>query len=395
MKLLERLISVKNEGNYKVFTVFGLRIRIFRPKTAISHLQEECQHLREECQSVRELRDSNRELRKDFQEFREYHQQFLERYDQRAFISAMWRSGANEDLLRYCGFVARSPHAWKTYPHQFWLVYLACLIEIGNMQKAQDILKKYVNHRGLLDIELYLPVAKLALDNGIANENIKKAAFAHDKLMENRPNLFKNVLDGKTIAVVGNGPSEIGKNRGAEIDAHDIVIRFNNYQTIGFEKDYGTKTDVWARGGSTDVHDRGLAKYKLIVWAIDYNRRAVLPGFDVLYRQLATNEPVYMPGSDTHRALRQASELDNPTTGAILVWEIYEKFGSFDNVNFYGFNYLQDNFDTFSVHYFNDRSIKKAEQKSRLHRLYDEAIFLKRFIGNNGRLDLPVNDKEL
>ena len=57
-------------------------------------------------------------------------------------------------------------------------------------------------------------------------------------------NLFKNLLEGKRVAVVGNAPSEIGRKKGAEIDAHDLVIRFNNFRLKGFEDDYGSKTDI-------------------------------------------------------------------------------------------------------------------------------------------------------
>lgn len=46
----------------------------------------------------------------------------------------------------------------------------------------------------------------------------------------------------KSIAVVGNGPCELGQCRGYEIDEHDYVIRFNNYKIDGYQEDYGSKT---------------------------------------------------------------------------------------------------------------------------------------------------------
>lgn len=43
---------------------------------------------------------------------------------------------------------------------------------------------------------------------------------------------------------------------GADIDRHDVVVRFNNYVLEGFEQDYGTRTDVWLRGfGFAQVQD--------------------------------------------------------------------------------------------------------------------------------------------
>jgi hypothetical protein len=54
----------------------------------------------------------------------------------------------------------------------------------------------------------------------------------------------------KTIAIVGNGPSVMTRGeRGAEIDAHNEVIRFNAFAINGFEKFTGEKTTLWSTFG--------------------------------------------------------------------------------------------------------------------------------------------------
>lgn len=63
-------------------------------------------------------------------------------------------------------------------------------------------------------------------------------------------NSLEDIVKGKRIAVVGNSTSIFDKNYGAEIDANDLVLRFNkpavfyNYENI--EKTHGTKFDLWA-----------------------------------------------------------------------------------------------------------------------------------------------------
>lgn len=48
--------------------------------------------------------------------------------------------------------------------------------------------------------------------------------------------------------LVGNGPSVLRCN-GAEIDAHDEVVRFNRFRIQGFEQHSGTRTTLWSTFG--------------------------------------------------------------------------------------------------------------------------------------------------
>ena len=60
---------------------------------------------------------------------------------------------------------------------------------------------------------------------------------------------LENLVDCKTVAVVGNSESLFSKEYGSEIDSHDIVIRFNKpanfYYHHDVSKSHGEKTTVW------------------------------------------------------------------------------------------------------------------------------------------------------
>jgi len=57
---------------------------------------------------------------------------------------------------------------------------------------------------------------------------------------------FLEYITGKSVAVIGNAACERGERRGAEIDGHDVVIRFNNFVlSEEFKKDYGEKVNIW------------------------------------------------------------------------------------------------------------------------------------------------------
>lgn len=56
-----------------------------------------------------------------------------------------------------------------------------------------------------------------------------------------------------TIAVVGNGAIT---GRGAEIDAHSCVVRFNNFKLHGQSEHVGKRTDLWVTNCWDDVEHR-------------------------------------------------------------------------------------------------------------------------------------------
>lgn len=54
-------------------------------------------------------------------------------------------------------------------------------------------------------------------------------------------NALKHLLEGRSVAIVGNSSQVLKKSQGKEIDAHDVVIRFNK----GFPNEkVGYKTDI-------------------------------------------------------------------------------------------------------------------------------------------------------
>jgi hypothetical protein len=54
----------------------------------------------------------------------------------------------------------------------------------------------------------------------------------------------ERILDGKSVAVVGNSGKLLNAKHGEAIDSHDAVIRFNWAPTEGYESQVGTKTTI-------------------------------------------------------------------------------------------------------------------------------------------------------
>tara|TARA_R110002126_G_scaffold5401_5_gene28547 strand:- start:3714 stop:4448 length:735 start_codon:yes stop_codon:yes gene_type:complete len=59
-------------------------------------------------------------------------------------------------------------------------------------------------------------------------------------------NFYESLIKGKNIALVGPGKNLISKNKGVEIDGHDLVVRTNRGCELieKYRRDLGTRTDI-------------------------------------------------------------------------------------------------------------------------------------------------------
>ncbi len=302
-------------------------------------------------------------------------------------VSDAWRyHGGDQAIVDFYRLRAKSPMIWLEAKPDFWLIYICVLLENGEQDLARDILHRYCLAHGAKLIENYLPIARFALQNGVVSENIKKAALVHDCFARNQGNkLLERLLKGKSVAIVGNGPSEIGTGRGAEIDSHDIVIRFNNYVTEGFEADYGRKTDIWVRGsGGDDIVDRVNAdQYQLIMWEADYEHFPIhFNDLHILHRYLqADSEKCAFFDFETHFSLREKSGIYFPSSGLVAFWKIYNLLGDLvDGLGIYGFAFLEDKPAFVHPHYFKSRDMAESKRRSDVHRPEREVEFMRQLV---------------
>ena len=298
-------------------------------------------------------------------------------------IYYLWmQKGNDKELIKILDKLNNLNWIWQDRSNEIWLIYLSLLIQNKKIKKAKEILKKYIKHFDIIDLERFLPISDFAYKNGINDENIKKSALIFEKLEKDRKNkTFEKLIRGKTVAVVGNGPSEIGKKKGKEIDSHDIVIRMNNYQTKGFEEDYGEKTDIWVRGfGTNDLKDYTKTKKYLYAGLTgDYFHPAILSKaqLEILYRDTAEkNIPCGCVSIDKYYDLINEYSDFVPTSGLALIYTIL-KLGVAKKLDIYGFSFNQTSVENISTHYFKDRTEKEERESTYVHNFYAENDFLR------------------
>ena len=145
---------------------------------------------------------------------------------------------------------------------------IALFIVRGDTTTALSLLERYLSIHGHSTLHMFPPVACLAYTHGIRAQALSEAAFVYENIRKNREeDSFRAYLRDKSFALVGNGPQELGRGRGGEIDAHDAVMRINNpVVNSKYSADYGTKITVWCQNGNRPYSygDFPTARYLLL-----------------------------------------------------------------------------------------------------------------------------------
>lgn len=295
-----------------------------------------------------------------------------------------FRYGVSNDFLDLLYLVSKRDNIWYKINPNFWLIYISSLYERNNFDLAQDILIKYVEKYKFLDIHRFPFVSKFAKQIGITNNDIEKTIFISNKLDESIENkIFENAIKGKSIAVVGNGPQELGKGKGYEIDSHDIVIRFNNFNTNGFEKDYGSKTDIFIRNASVELKDVDRQFNKICVWEPDFYH-FIIPQYilDRLYADIVKNkfQTTYL-NYEMHNIPKIESDIKtNLTSGTLIIYFLF-KINKISINDIYGFSFIKNDYDSNSYHYYPDKL--DYGDVSKWHEINNEILFLRKLFNLN------------
>ncbi len=261
----------------------------------------------------------------------------------------------------------QSPSLLKDENKEIFLVFASTLIENDKADEAKEILSKYIKNYGLEAISYYPLVSDLACKIGYDDEEIKKCAHVWNILEQNRINAsLENYLKNKKIAIVGNSPNLVGKQKGTEIDSADTVIRFNNFSTQNFEKDYGVKTNIWVCCQAGDIINRSLDeinKMDYILYNVDLKHTKLQPKcLNYIYQNLKSNTPISYIGDVFKKDLKQYG-IVYPSSGLSALYH-FHKLCQLSKNNIYGFSFLENSTNYYD-HYFQKRSAHKIKKFSK------------------------------
>lgn len=148
------------------------------------------------------------------------------------------------DGEEFCSNIIHSNNFEKYTPYGYMLLCNFFLYK-NQLENAKKSLDMYVKKMGRRGIDEWLAVANFAYQNGMKEFSLQRAVF-NEIINTTKEDLFSQKIQGRTVALIGNGPQELGRNQKKVIDSHEIVIRMNAYDlTPGYVKDYGEKCDIW------------------------------------------------------------------------------------------------------------------------------------------------------
>lgn len=291
-----------------------------------------------------------------------------ERLDRRI---QLWSEGAR--IQSVFSFDAKEAKAAKTARR---LVTLAAIsAEVGYYTQAFELVDRAV--KADPEVLSHLRFLGLTTALGISRPDIKStyaSEIAEGEKLKARAGSFRRlVLENRgSIAIVGNAPSELGKKTGEQIDACDLVIRFNNFSVDPeFAPDYGTKTDVWVRN----------ARYRQI-W-----RRAEAPALHIIadniyWRKQNGQDVVIDAALDQHDIEEYPLRIFNdalvelgtkPSAGIRMLLWLDRILGNLDGVLVRGFN-LVDQTEKLSHYYTEPRHTPVPHDWISERRMFDRLL---------------------
>ncbi|MBR4624100.1 MAG: glycosyltransferase family 29 protein [Alphaproteobacteria bacterium] len=174
---------------------------------------------------------------------------------------------------------------------------------------------------------------------------MRRHFFASNGLLYLNEKRFLKYIKGKTIAVVGNGPQQLGKHTGAEIDSADIVVRFNTFELDGYTDNYGTRTDIWINGCGGNYDDKRYLKIarkcKFVIWRSIYDKAKEIESIRRFFKNCLHFVPVYVMRMESQLPLYTMPIFNNHsvTAGCLFLWYL-KTYASPHNIKIYGFSFL-------------------------------------------------------
>jgi len=190
------------------------------------------------------------------------------------------------------------------------------------------------------------------------------------------------------ILVIGNGPSVQEYKFGKQIDSFEIVLRINNYKTIGFEEYVGLKTSIWSNGANQNLVKKNEVLSRILVFIPPNILQE--KGDEIhnrIQKRLGVSKDIYeLVPIEKMKSFEQKCGCERLTTGTnSILWAVE----NFEKVVIHGFDFFQNGkehyFDSkIKKWFFNQSWLKKGEK----HNLIQEKKYIEKLLQSGNIIQL-------
>ena len=181
------------------------------------------------------------------------------------------------------------------------------------------------------------------------------------------------------IIIVANGASVLKKEYGDLIDKFSVVGRINNYETVGFEKFVGSKTDIWFNGANQGLKKRKNLPFKIIILIPSeiQKKKGVSYCNSLIKKRLNLNNYDLISIDEICKLEHQCDSSRLTTGTSSILWAL----NNFKKVYIYGFDFFIDS----KSHYFDNPIIAKIKNigiipKAQKHNTVKEKFYIEKLI---------------
>ncbi|MBU2925113.1 glycosyltransferase family 29 protein [Colwellia sp. 1_MG-2023] len=226
----------------------------------------------------------------------------------------------------------------KNYNQRWYISFTLYLFKHVNKDRISLAFDSINEARTDTTIARFFPelTNKFPCEYSYLSESFRKTQVIRQSVIHKHEE-FLAYIKGKSIAIVGNSPSELGKGHGKEIDSYDVVIRFNNYSTEAkYADDYGRKVNVWAITPGIESLNYQEAFYEYdFVMSPKLGLQLHEERLSIIYNYIIAGGNYFQ--IDTIDC-RRYSDLIIPSVGLYVLHFLMKNKASIGNVGVYGFS---------------------------------------------------------
>lgn len=190
-------------------------------------------------------------------------------------------------------------------------------------------------------------------------------------------------MNDKSVILIGNGFCLKDSNLGKEIDEFDEIIRINDWKTVGYETDAGTKTTVWTiynplKGMinfKNSYIDMGydpipIAKGINEIWYVCWNPNNIMNSWknNTILKELQIYDKVKRHISiSTSKKIRRM--IDPPSTGFSLIWILTHMY---KRIYITGFDFWDERYKDEKYHHYYGKKLRESVKNRGIHHMDKE-----------------------